>query len=85
MTFSHRENRCKLQLDLWDCSLPRVALAQTDPLPSWNGGAAKKAIVEFVKATNMQGSSLNAAGIYYYPLQAMKPLKEMGNLSPLHN
>ena len=27
------------------------AHAQTDPLPSWNDGAAKKAIVEFVKAT----------------------------------
>jgi hypothetical protein len=27
------------------------AFAQTDPLPSWNDGAAKKAIVEFVKAT----------------------------------
>jgi hypothetical protein len=27
------------------------ACAQTDPLPSWNDGAAKKAIVEFVKTT----------------------------------
>jgi len=32
------------------------ALAQTDPLPSWNDGAAKKAIVEFVQATTTQGS-----------------------------
>jgi len=32
------------------------ALAQTDPLPSWNDGAAKKAIVEFVQATTAQGS-----------------------------
>jgi phosphoglycolate phosphatase-like HAD superfamily hydrolase len=31
------------------------ALAQTDPLPSWNDGAAKKAIVEFVQATTTQG------------------------------
>jgi hypothetical protein len=31
------------------------AAAQTDPLPSWNDGAAKKAIVEFVKATTTQG------------------------------
>jgi hypothetical protein len=31
-------------------------LAQTDPLPSWNEGAAKKAIVEFVQATTTQGS-----------------------------
>jgi hypothetical protein len=24
------------------------AMAQTDPLPSWNDGSAKKAIIEFV-------------------------------------
>src|SRR5262245_32332058 len=33
-----------------------VAFAQTDPLPSWNDGAAKKAIVDFVKSTTTQGS-----------------------------
>ena len=32
------------------------AFAQSDPLPSWNDGAAKKAIVEFVQATTAQGS-----------------------------
>ncbi|HEY5309645.1 MAG TPA: HAD family hydrolase, partial [Casimicrobiaceae bacterium] len=32
------------------------AQAQTDPRPSWNDGAAKKAIVEFVQATTAQGS-----------------------------
>ena len=32
------------------------ALAQTDPLPSWNDGAAKKAIVDFVQATTTQGN-----------------------------
>jgi len=32
------------------------AQAQTDPLPSWNDGAAKKAIVEFVTTTTTQGS-----------------------------
>jgi phosphoglycolate phosphatase-like HAD superfamily hydrolase len=32
------------------------AHAQTDPLPSWNEGAAKKAIVDFVQATTVQGS-----------------------------
>jgi phosphoserine phosphatase len=32
------------------------ALAQVDPLPSWNEGAAKKAIVDFVQATTTQGS-----------------------------
>ena len=30
--------------------------AQTDPLPSWNEGAAKKAIVEFVQTTTTPGS-----------------------------
>ena len=32
------------------------AFAQTDPLPSWNEGAAKQAIVKFVEATTTQGS-----------------------------
>jgi hypothetical protein len=31
------------------------ASAQTDPLPSWNDGAAKSAIVAFVKDTTTQG------------------------------
>ena len=31
--------------------LTAQALAQTDPLPSWNEGTAKKAIIEFVQAT----------------------------------
>jgi phosphoglycolate phosphatase-like HAD superfamily hydrolase len=32
------------------------ALGQTDPLPSWNDGPAKKAIMEFVQVTTTQGS-----------------------------
>jgi phosphoglycolate phosphatase-like HAD superfamily hydrolase len=32
------------------------ARAQTDPLPSWNEGAAKQAIVRFVRDTTTQGS-----------------------------
>src|SRR5262245_10565509 len=32
------------------------ALAQTDPLPSWNDGTAKRAIVAFVETTTTQGS-----------------------------
>ena len=32
------------------------ARAQTDPLPSWNEGAAKRAIVEFVQTTTTQDS-----------------------------
>ena len=34
----------------------QVILAQ-DPLPSWNDGSAKKAIVEFVKSTTEKGSN----------------------------
>jgi len=30
--------------------------AQTDPLPSWNDGPAKKAIVDFVQATTDKAS-----------------------------
>jgi phosphoglycolate phosphatase-like HAD superfamily hydrolase len=33
-----------------------VLRAQTDPLPSWNDGAAKQAIVSFVRATTDSGS-----------------------------
>jgi phosphoglycolate phosphatase-like HAD superfamily hydrolase len=33
------------------------ALAQTEPLPSWNDGAAKKAIVEFVRTTTDKAST----------------------------
>jgi len=36
--------------------LGQGAVAQVDPLPSWNEGAAKKAIVDFVQATTTQGS-----------------------------
>jgi hypothetical protein len=32
------------------------AQAQTDPLPSWNDGPAKKAIIEFVQATTDKAS-----------------------------
>src|SRR5215472_6354408 len=37
-------------------SVLAIVDAQTDPLPSWNDGPAKKAIVEFVQATTAQGS-----------------------------
>jgi phosphoglycolate phosphatase-like HAD superfamily hydrolase len=33
------------------------AYAQTDPLPSWNDGPAKQAIIAFVQATTTQGSA----------------------------
>jgi len=32
------------------------AFSQVDPLPSWNDGPAKKAIIEFVEATTTQGA-----------------------------
>src|SRR6266498_4133407 len=37
-------------------TLAAQVLAQTDPLPSWNDGPAKTAIVEFVQVTTTQGS-----------------------------
>src|SRR6478752_5075912 len=36
--------------------LPTAASAQSDPLPSWNDGPAKQAIVNFVKATTDQSN-----------------------------
>lgn len=36
---------------------PSLASAQTDPLPSWNDTATKKAIVEFVTDTTKEGSA----------------------------
>ena len=38
-------------------SLGQPAQAQTDPLPSWNDGPAKKAIIEFVQVTTTPGST----------------------------
>ena len=42
-------------IGLWIIPVP--AWAQTDPLPSWNDGAAKQAIVAFVEATTKEGSA----------------------------
>jgi phosphoserine phosphatase len=36
-------------------ALARPALAQEDPLPSWNDGAAKQAIIDFVTAATTEG------------------------------
>jgi hypothetical protein len=52
-------HRLSLVMLSWLCgSLFFVAhaQAQTDPLPSWNDGPAKQAIIEFVQATTTQGS-----------------------------
>ena len=38
-------------------SMAPAANAQTDPLPSWNDGPARQAIVDFVQATTTNGSS----------------------------
>lgn len=37
--------------------MPGEAVAQTDPLPSWNDGAAKKSITDFVARVTTQGES----------------------------
>ncbi len=41
---------------VWILGLVALAHADTDPLPSWNDGDAKSAIVDFVKATTDAGS-----------------------------
>ena len=47
---------------------PISAAANTDPLPSWNDGAAKQAIVEFVKATTDSASPTSC-----HPKTALRP------------
>ena len=75
------------------------AQAQTDPLPSWNDGAAKQAIVRFVKETTDSASgkfvkpedriaTFDQDGTLWteYPLyaQAMFALDRIGKLAPQH-
>ena len=48
--------RAILAIGLVSLIVGGAAQAQTDPLPSWNDGGAKKAIVDFVQATTTQGS-----------------------------
>ena len=45
-----------ITLGLW-AGLVSQAVAQTDPLPSWNDGASKKAIVEFVAKVTKEGGA----------------------------
>ncbi len=54
MRFSHLLSRALAGLAL--LSLSMLAWGQTDPLPSWNDGPAKQAIVKFVQTTTTQGS-----------------------------
>jgi hypothetical protein len=53
-----KQHACRLLVSLFAVSvvlaLGTAALAQTDPLASWNDGPAKQAIVEFVRATTDQ-------------------------------
>ena len=39
------------------CAGSAAAQSAKDPLPSWNEGVAKRAIVEFVQATTAQGGA----------------------------
>lgn len=80
--------------------LPLTGLrAQSDPLPSWNEGAAKQAIVSFVKETTQPGSAKFVApedriatfdqdGTLWteHPVytQAMFALDRIGQLAPQH-
>ena len=36
---------------------PETEVVATDPLPSWNDGASKKAIIDFVTNTTTKGSA----------------------------
>ena len=50
--------RRNLALGILVLATSALAARVQDPLPSWNDGAAKKAIVDFVKATTTAGSPL---------------------------
>jgi phosphoserine phosphatase len=57
MPFVHPRATRRTLLALAACLglLAAPALAQTDPLPSWNEGATKQAILDFVAATTTEG------------------------------
>jgi phosphoglycolate phosphatase-like HAD superfamily hydrolase len=52
-----RQSFVRLGIIGWSLFLATLALAQVDPLPSWNDGAAKKAVIQFVESTTTQGPS----------------------------
>src|SRR5450432_217204 len=56
MRLLHRSTRTLILAIFALLTVASAARAQTDPLPSWNEGAAKKAIVAFVQTTTTQGS-----------------------------
>jgi hypothetical protein len=53
----HRRFGLLLAIAIWLGTAP-PAVAQIDPLPSWNDGPAKKAIAAFVQATTTPGSPM---------------------------
>jgi phosphoserine phosphatase len=55
------------------------ARAQSDPLPSWNDGAAKQAIIEFVQATTTRGSPE-----FVLPAERIATFDNDGTLWPSH-
>src|SRR5206468_7190825 len=57
MRLLHRSTRTLILAVFWLLAATTIAGAQTDPLPSWNEGASKKAIVDFVQATTTSGTS----------------------------
>jgi phosphoserine phosphatase len=80
-------------------AVPAPARQSTDPLPSWNEGPAKQAILEFVKAVTGKGSSTYVApgsriatfdqdGTTWvsHPIytQAVFALDRVGRLAPQH-
>jgi hypothetical protein len=52
----HRPTGCLVVLSLLLSTAPTFA-EQPDPLPSWNDGVARKAILEFVRVTTEKGSA----------------------------
>ena len=56
MKHFHLFQYCRVLLFAGTLILAAQANAETDPLPSWNDGQAKRAIVEFVKSTTIQGT-----------------------------
>ena len=55
--FLHRCVRALFLASLLFGLASQYALAQADPLPSWNDGAAKKSIMDFVARATAQGTS----------------------------
>lgn len=57
MSTLHRHTRLAMTAAVTSLAFGAMALAQSDPLPSWNDGDAKTAIVEFVQTVTDTSSS----------------------------